>query len=133
MSEYVLEMKGIGKDFPGVRALDDVSFNLKAGEIHCLIGENGAGKSTLIKCLGGIHMPDQGEILIDGEPVTIDTARVSKDHGIGIIYQEFNLVPGFTIAENIYLGREYKKGKYIRRPAVERRRVYWPPIHRHHR
>ena len=115
MSEYVLEMKGIGKDFPGVRALDDVSFNLKAGEIHCLIGENGAGKSTLIKCLGGIHMPDQGQILIDGEPVTIDTAKVSKDHGIGIIYQEFNLVPGFTIAENIYLGREYTKGKRFKR------------------
>ena len=97
MSEYVLEMKGIGKDFPGVRALDDVSFNLKAGEIHCLIGENGAGKSTLIKCLGGIHQPDQGQILIDGEPVVIDTAKVSKDHGIGIIYQELTWSPDLPL------------------------------------
>lgn len=122
MSEYVLEMKGIGKDFPGVRALDDVSFDLKPGEIHCLIGENGAGKSTLIKCLGGLHQQDQGEIFMDGEKVEITDAKISRDHGIGVIYQEFNLVPNTTIAENIYLGREYTKGKVLKR--VDRDRMF---------
>ena len=118
MSEYILEMKGITKLFPGVRALDDVSFDLKPGEIHCLIGENGAGKSTLIKCLGGQHRQDMGEIYVDGKKIDITSARVSRDAGIGVIYQEFNLVPGFTIAENIYLGREYKKNGMIDRASM---------------
>jgi len=120
MSEYILEMKNISKSFPGVKALDDVSFNLRPGEIHALIGENGAGKSTLIKCLGGQHMPDEGEIYIDGKKVDITNAKVSRDHGIGVIYQEFNLVPAFTIAENIYLGREYKKNGMIDRAGMFR-------------
>jgi len=120
MSEYILEMRNISKSFPGVKALDNVSFDLKPGEIHALIGENGAGKSTLIKCLGGQHMQDEGEIYIDGKKVDITNARVSRDHGIGIIYQEFNLVPAFTIAENIYLGREYRKGGMIDRAGMIR-------------
>lgn len=120
MSEYILEMKHISKLFPGVKALDDVSFDLKPGEIHALIGENGAGKSTLIKCLGGQHTPSEGEIYIDGEKVDIVNAKISKEHGIGVIYQEFNLVPSFTIAENIYLGREYKKGATIDRASMFR-------------
>lgn len=120
MSEYVLEMKNISKVFPGVKALDQVSFNLKAGEIHCLIGENGAGKSTLIKCLGGQHTPSEGEIYINGKKVDIVNAKVSRENGIGVIYQEFNLVPLFTIAENIYLGREYKKNGLIDRAGMFR-------------
>jgi len=120
MNEYILEMKNISKSFPGVKALDSVNFNLKPGEIHALIGENGAGKSTLIKCLGGQHTPSEGEIYINGEKVDIVNAKISKDKGIGVIYQEFNLVPGFTIAENIYLGREYRKGGMIDRAGMFR-------------
>lgn len=120
MSEVILEMKNISKSFPGVKALDRVSFDLRPGEIHALIGENGAGKSTLIKCLGGLHMPEEGEIIIDGKKVDIINAKVSRDHGIGIIYQEFNLVPAFSIAENIYLGREYMKNGMIDRAGMFR-------------
>ena len=120
MSEYLLEMKNISKSFPGVKALDNVSFDLRPGEIHALIGENGAGKSTLIKCLGGQHTPSEGEIYINGEKIDIANAMISKEKGIGVIYQEFNLVPAFTIAENIYLGREYKKGGMIDRAAMFR-------------
>ena len=120
MNEYILEMKNISKSFPGVKALDSVNFNLKPGEIHALIGENGAGKSTLIKCLGGQHTPSEGEIYINGEKVDIVNAKISKDKGIGVTYQEFNLVPGFTIAENIYLGREYRKGGMIDRAGMFR-------------
>ena len=75
MSEYLLEMKGISKSFPGVKALQNVEFQLKAGEIHALLGENGAGKSTLIKVLGGIYIAEEGEIRIDGKPVVIDGVR----------------------------------------------------------
>ena len=118
MSECILEMKGITKRFPGVKALDDVSFDLRPGEIHCLIGENGAGKSTLIKCLGGQHRQDEGEIYVNGEKVDITTAKVAREKGIGVIYQEFNLVSEFSIAENIYLGREYKKSGMIDRASM---------------
>lgn len=120
MSEYILEMKHISKNFPGVKALDNVSFDLKPGEIHALIGENGAGKSTLIKCLGGQHTPSEGEICINGEKVEIHNAKIARDHGIGVIYQEFNLVHSFTIAENIYLGREYSKRATIDRAGMFR-------------
>ena len=86
MSEYILEMKDISKSFPGVKALDHVSFDLKPGEIHALIGENGAGKSTLIKCLGGQHMPSEGEIFVNGEKVNISNAMIAKEKGIGVIF-----------------------------------------------
>lgn len=118
MSEYVLEMKGITKEFPGVKALNGVNFNLKAGEIHCLIGENGAGKSTLIKCLGGNHTPTSGQIFVDGQEIVIANPQIARDKQIGVIYQEFNLVPAFTIAENIYLGRELSKGLLIDRETM---------------
>ena len=120
MSENILEMKNISKSFPGVKALDQVCFDLRPGEIHALIGENGAGKSTLIKCLGGQQMQDEGEIYIEGKKVDITNAKLSRDYGIGVIYQEFNLVPAFTIAENIYLGREYKKNGMIDRAGMIR-------------
>ena len=106
MSEYLLEMKGISKSFPGVKALQKVDFQLKAGEIHALLGENGAGKSTLIKVLGGIYIAEEGEILIDGKPVVIDGVTAARDNGISIIHQELVLVPHMTVAENIFLGRE---------------------------
>ena len=106
MSEYLLEMKGISKSFPGVKALQNVEFQLKAGEIHALLGENGAGKSTLIKVLGGIYIAEEGEILIDGKPVVIDGVHAARENGISIIHQELVLVPHMTVAENIFLGWE---------------------------
>jgi ribose transport system ATP-binding protein len=102
----ILQMRHIGKSFPGVRALDDVSLTVTAGEVHALMGENGAGKSTLMKILAGAHQPDSGEILLDGTPVTINSPQQALDLGISIIYQELNLVPHLSIAGNIFLGRE---------------------------
>ena len=106
MSEYLLEMKGITKSFPGVKALQNVDYQLKAGEIHALLGENGAGKSTLIKVLGGIYHPDSGKIFIDGKEVAISDVNTARENGISIIHQELVLVPRMTVAENIFLGRE---------------------------
>ena len=101
-----LEMRGITKTYPGVRALDGVDFTVRQGEVHALVGENGAGKSTLMKILAGAQPRDSGEILLNGRPVIIDTPQRAMDLGIAIIYQEFNLVPYMTAAENIFLGRE---------------------------
>ena len=107
-AQSVLEMRNITKDYPGVRALDDVSFDLRPGEVHALVGENGAGKSTLMKVLAGAVPKDTGEILVAGEPVDITSPHDAMDAGVSIIYQEFNLVPYLSVAENIYLGREPK-------------------------
>ena len=107
MSEqYLLEMKGISKSFPGVKALKNVSLQLKAGEIHALLGENGAGKSTLIKVLGGIYHAEEGEIYIDGQKKDIDGVVAARAAGVSIVHQELVLVPYMTVAENIFLGRE---------------------------
>src|SRR5438034_6270328 len=99
-------MRHITKSYPGVRALEDVSFDVRVGEIHASVGENGAGKSTLMKILAGAQPKDTGEILINGETVHIDTPQKAMDLGVSIIYQEFNLVPYLNAAENIFLGRE---------------------------
>jgi ribose transport system ATP-binding protein len=110
MNNNILEMKNIRKVFPGVVALDNVSFSLQKGEFHAICGENGAGKSTLMKILGGVYKPDEGEIFINGESIRIMTPQDSLNHKISIIYQEFNLVPELTITENLFLGKEIKKG-----------------------
>ncbi len=102
----VLEMRGISKTYPGVRALDTVSLEVRKGEVHALVGENGAGKSTLMKILAGAQLGDSGEIRINGRTVEIDSPQKAMDLGISIIYQEFNLVPYLNAAENIFLGRE---------------------------
>ncbi|MEK7706996.1 MAG: sugar ABC transporter ATP-binding protein [Verrucomicrobiota bacterium] len=102
----LLTLRGIGKRFGGVIALDGVDFELRAGEIHALLGENGAGKSTLIKILGGIHRPDSGEILLDGRAVTIQEVTDADSLGIRLIHQELSLAPNLSVAENIFLGRE---------------------------
>ncbi|MFJ6425913.1 sugar ABC transporter ATP-binding protein [Streptomyces hydrogenans] len=104
----VLEARGVGKRFPGVVALDDVSFTLRAGETHALVGENGAGKSTLIKVLTGVHRPDSGELLLSGRPVRFARPSEAQTAGISTIYQEVNLVPLMSVARNIFLGREPK-------------------------
>ena len=117
----LLQMRGIRKAFPGVLALDDVSFELQRGEVHALLGENGAGKSTLMKILSGAYSRDAGEILVDERPVMLNSPREAQAIGISTIYQEFNLVPHLSAAENIYLGREPMwRGGIIDRGALVR-------------
>ena len=108
MSKYVLELKNITKTFPGVKALDDVSFRLRPGEIHALMGENGAGKSTFIKIITGVHRPEQGVMLIDGREVHFQSTRESQKMGIACIYQHSTAYPDLSVTENIFLGQEKK-------------------------
>jgi len=114
-------MRGIGKTFPGVRALEDVSLDLQAGEVHALVGENGAGKSTLMKIVAGAERADTGEIAIDGKTVTIDSPRTAENLGVGMIYQEFNLVPALNAVDNIVLGNEPAKGWLLDEGAAHKR------------
>jgi ribose transport system ATP-binding protein len=114
-------MRGIGKTFPGVRALDDVSLTLFSGEVLVLVGENGAGKSTLMKILAGALRADEGQILVDGHPAQIDSPRAAERLGIGMIYQEFTLVPQLTAPENIALGAEPLRGILVDERAVRER------------
>lgn len=110
MTEALIQMKHICKSFPGVKALNDVSFDLKAGEVHALVGENGAGKSTLMKVLTGVYQCDLGEIFLNGEKLEIRNVRDAQSKGIVMIHQELNLMNHLTAAENIFIGREYRKG-----------------------
>ncbi|MEU7042776.1 sugar ABC transporter ATP-binding protein [Streptomyces varsoviensis] len=113
-------MEGVRKTFPGVVALDGVDFDLCAGEVHALLGENGAGKSTLVKLVSGAHRPDAGRVLVGGEPARIHSAQDAERHGIATIYQEFNLVPDLSVAENIFLGRQPRRLGLVDRKAMER-------------
>jgi ribose transport system ATP-binding protein len=115
------ELRGISKAFPGVKALDDVSFEIRAGEVHMLLGENGAGKSTLMKVLCGAYRPDAGEFFCDGRPVEIRSPNDARGFGIAVIYQDFTLVPYLDIAQNIFLGREFP-GRFP--GTIDRRRIY---------
>ena len=108
--QKILEMRKISKAFYGVQALNNVDFDVLRGETHALLGENGAGKSTLMKILSGAYQRDAGEIFFDGEKIEIPTPLAAQRIGISIIYQEFNLIPGLSVAENIFLGREPVKG-----------------------
>lgn len=126
MADLLLEMRGITKQFPGVLALDDVSLDLREGEVHCLLGENGAGKSTLMKILAGAQPADKGDILIGGRPADITSPARARALGVSMIYQEFNLSPFLSVAENIFLGREpriaktpFIDGARLRRDAEE--------------
>lgn len=107
----LLQLAHVSKRFPGVVALDDVSFDLYPGEVHVLVGENGAGKSTLVKLLSGIYQPDDGEILVEGVPVHLRTPHDAQMLGISTVHQELNLVPHLDVGKNIYLGREPMRGK----------------------
>ena len=103
------EVSNISKAFPGVQALDRVSLALNTGEIHALVGQNGSGKSTLVKCISGVHPPDEGEIRLNGAPVTMSNPTVARTRGVATIYQELSLVPTLNVAENIFLGRLPKR------------------------
>src|SRR3712207_3562872 len=103
-STPLLTMRGIGKSFPGVRALDGVDFTVRSGEVHALMGENGAGKSTLIKVLTGFYQPDAGEILFEGTSIRPRTPGEAQRLGISTVYQEVNLIPSLSVAENVFLG-----------------------------
>ncbi len=109
----VLELRGVSKRFPGVVALDDVQFELRAGEVHVLVGENGAGKSTLVKILSGIYQPDQGEVLLDGRPIRLVDPHAAQLFGISTVHQELNLAPNLDVGRNIFLGREPMRGPGI--------------------
>ena len=110
MGDVILTMKGIDKSFPGVHALDHVDFEVRRGEVHALMGENGAGKSTLMKVLTGIYTKDSGTITYEGKEVSFHNTREAQDAGIVIVHQELNMVGHLTVAQNIYIGREFKKG-----------------------
>ncbi|MEW4412713.1 ATP-binding cassette domain-containing protein [Clostridium sp. AN503] len=123
MGEQILKLENISKVFPGVKALDNVSFELEKGEVHVLLGENGAGKSTLMKVLAGVYRPDGGSIIYKGEKVEFSNPKQAQEKHIAIIYQEFNLMPNLSVAQNIFLGREPKNaaGPLTRRNSARRR------------
>ena len=126
IGDVVLQAHGISKSFPGVKALDGVDLTLRAGRLTALLGENGAGKSTLMKILAGVQPPDNGELIVNGQPVSFTNPRHALDHGIAMIYQELSLVPDLTIAENIFLGREPRRfGKLIDYGEMNSRATEW--------
>ncbi|MFK7735069.1 MAG: sugar ABC transporter ATP-binding protein [Pirellulaceae bacterium] len=124
--EVVLEARGISKAFPGVQALDQVDLKLQAGRLTALLGENGAGKSTLMNVMAGVLSSDEGELILQGEPVRFASPRDAIDHGIAMIHQELSLVPDMTVAENIFLGREpLRRDRLIDYRELNRRARHW--------
>jgi ABC-type uncharacterized transport system ATPase subunit len=117
----VLEARGITKTFPGVVANADVDFALHRGEVHCLLGENGAGKSTLVNVIFGLYQPDAGEVYMNGEHVTFDSSSDAIAHGVGMVHQHFQLIPVFTVAENVVLGKELRRGPLLDVAAARER------------
>lgn len=120
-NEYLLEIKNVRKEFPGVVALDDVSLFLKRGEIHALVGENGAGKSTLMKILAGIYSLDKGEILYEGKPFEAKKPVDALEKGIAMVHQELDLIPEMTVEENVFAGRERIKGLIVDKKGMQSR------------
>jgi ribose transport system ATP-binding protein len=120
MTPPVLEVRNIAKQYPGVRALDGVDFDVLAGEVHVLLGPNGAGKSTLIKCVSGAVAPSEGEILVEGEPLPTGEPSESMARGVGTIYQELDLVDDLSVAESVFLGHEIRRGGLLDRNAMRR-------------
>src|SRR5690606_14781351 len=117
----LLQLSGIVKHFPGAKALDGVDLEVRAGEVHCLLGQNGAGKSTLIKVLAGAHQPNSGEIRWNGEVVTIDSPTAALELGVATMYQELDVVDGLSVAENVFLGHELSRGGLLRRSEAHTR------------
>ncbi|WP_062284610.1 sugar ABC transporter ATP-binding protein [Neomoorella mulderi] len=119
MQDYVLEMKNITKIFPGVKAIDDVTFSVKKGEVHALLGENGAGKTTLMKILAGVYRPEKGTIYLNGQKVQINSRKRAQELGIAMIFQELSVLPNLDIAGNLFLAREKKKGILLDNKQME--------------
>jgi simple sugar transport system ATP-binding protein len=119
--DVVLEVRGVTKRFPGVLANDAVDLTLRRGEVHCLLGENGAGKSTLMNVIFGLYQPDAGELLVEGEPVRFRGSADAIARGIGMVHQHFQLVQAFTVAENVILGEELRRGPLLDLDAARRR------------
>src|ERR1700682_4384143 len=119
--DLLLEMIGISKRFPGVLALDDVDFDLRAGEVHVLFGENGAGKSTLINIIAGTYPPDTGTFKYQGKEIVHLTPHGARVIGISPVFQEFSLVPELTVEQNLFLGRELTAGGFLNRRAMRAR------------
>ena len=117
----VLDVRGVTKTFPGVIANEDVDLTLNEGEIHCLLGENGAGKSTLMNVVFGLYQPDAGSIKVRGEQVQFSGVGDAIDHGIGMVHQHFQLIPVFTVAENVILGNELTNGPFLDLNEARRR------------
>src|ERR1051325_8704500 len=117
----LLEMRGIGKRFPGVVALDNVSLSVGKGEDVALCGENGAGKSTLMKIVGVVYQPDAGEILVDGQPVKINNVNDAMKLGIAFIHQELNVLDNLDVAANVFLGREPRIGPF---KLIDRKKIH---------
>ncbi len=113
MDDLLVQLVEISKTFPGVKALDHVSLDLRPGEVHALIGENGSGKSTLMKILSGVYMKDEGKVIVNGKEMNFQKPRDAQDAGIAIIHQELNLCRHLTVAENIFLGREFQNGIFL--------------------
>ena len=106
MADTILEVRDITKTFPGVKALDQVNFNLERGTVHALVGENGAGKSTLMMILGGVYPQDSGDIVLEGEHIRFESSYEANKNGISVVYQELSLIPDMSVAENIWLTHE---------------------------
>jgi ribose transport system ATP-binding protein len=123
MADLLVQMEGITKSFPGVHALEDARFELLPGEVHALVGENGAGKSTLMKVLAGIYRRDAGTVRVNGREVEITSPRQAQSLGISIIHQELNLMNHLTVAQNIFIGREPRRGPFIDERALNQRTV----------
>ena len=125
MNDILLQMNHIGKSYSGNVVLRDISIGFRRGEVHALMGENGAGKSTLMKIITGVVHPETGDMVYDGKPLVISHPKEMFELGIGIVYQEFNLMPDLTVAQNIFIGREPQKKRtgfsMIGRPTRMRR------------
>ena len=119
----VLELRGITKRFPGVLANDHIDFDLRAGEVHALLGENGAGKSTLMNILYGLYHPDEGEIVVKEKRARIHSPKEAIERGVGMVHQHFMLIPVMTVAENIVLATEPTKAHVLLDYAAARKRV----------
>ena len=120
---YAIEMLNITKEFPGIKANDNVTLQVEQGEIHALLGENGAGKSTLMSILFGLYQPDEGQIKINGEPVEINDPNDANKYNIGMVHQHFKLVHNFTVLENIILGIEETKHTFIQKDTARKKVV----------
>ncbi|STP22568.1 sugar ABC transporter ATP-binding protein [Escherichia coli] len=119
--QEILRTEGLSKFFPGVKALDNVNFSLRRGEIMALLGENGAGKSTLIKALTGVYHADRGTIWLEGQAISPKNTAHAQQLGIGTVYQEVNLLPNMSVADNLFIGREPKRFGLLRRKEMEKR------------